>query len=559
HIMPDLKPSRDAEANTGEERNGAQVLAEAFKRQGIEYIFGVVGIPIIEVAFAAQQCNLKYIGMRNEQSASYAASAIGYLTGKPAVLLTVSGPGLIHGLGGMANAQVESARLYSKYATRITSLEKIPFFVEKAVRSTIYGAAGVSYLDIPGDLVTASVNSNQIENIPQCPPPPAFGTTRENISQFIDLLHKSERPLVVVGKVKLCVIGCAQGFAEQAVKEFVERFHLPFLSTPMGKGVLQDKHTLSVGAARSTALKDSDLIILLGARLNWMLHFGKEPRYNSNVKIIQIDSDPSELHNNVQSTLAIQGDLKTVLNQVKEDETKWKFEKDSKWWNILKKKLEQNKQRSDALINSKESSMLNYYSAFNTIQSLLPENCIIVSEGANTMDIGRTMLLNSSARHRLDAGTFGTMGVGPGFAIAAATYCQDHQPDKRVICVEGDSAFGFSGMEFETAARYNLPIIFIIINNGGIYAGVDKETYTELTKQDPRINLPPTSLMQANYEKIADAFSCKGYLATTIDEIQKALKEALNEKHRPTIINVLIEPSAGRVQQEHAWLTRAKL
>jgi len=221
--------------------------------------------------------------------------------------------------------------------------------------------------------------------------------------------------------------------------------------------------------------------------------------------------------------------------------------------------LEQNKQRNEALVNSKESSMLNYYSAFDAIQSILPENCIIVSEGANTMDIGRSMLLNSNPRHRLDAGTFGTMGVGPGFAVASAVYYQDHEPQKRIICVEGDSAFGFSGMEFETAARYNLPIIFIIINNGGIYAGVDKETFQELSQQDPRIALPPTSLMQANYEKIAEAFNCKGYLATNLNELQKAVKDALNEKNRPTIINVFIEPSSGRVQQEFAWLTRAKL
>jgi len=290
-----------------------------------------------------------------------------------------------------------------------------------------------------------------------------------------------------------------------------------------------------------------------------MLHFGKPPRFDPNVKIIQIDTDARELHNNVQSALAIQADLKTVLKQLTESETKWKYDGATQWWNLLKKKLAANKQRSDALINSKDSSMLNYYSAFDAIQSIIPKDAIIVSEGANTMDIGRTMLLNSKARHRLDAGTFGTMGVGPGFAVASAIYCQDYEPSKRVICVEGDSAFGFSGFEFETAARYNLPIIFIIINNGGIYAGVDPDSFQEMAKNDATLNLPPTSLMQANYERVAGAFGCQGYLARSIEEVKKSVQAALAEKNRPTIINVFIDPAAGRVQQEHAWLTRSKM
>jgi len=569
------------ESSESGEVAGAQLIADEFKKQGVEYMFGVVGIPIIEVAFAAQQAQIKYIGMRNEQAASYAASAIGYLTGKPAVCLTVSGPGLIHALGGMANAQVnkwpmivlagssdqpqesmgafqefpqvESARLYSKYAARIPSLDRIPFFVEKAVRSAVYSPSGVSYLDIPGELVTSSINTNQIEQVPKYKAPPKPAATRESLGEFLDLLKQSQKPLVIVGK------GCAYGAAEEEAKKFIEQFNLPFLATPMGKGTLDDRHPLSVGAARSTALKDSDCIILLGARLNWMLHFGKSPRFNPNVKIIQIDTDTKELHNNVQSALAIQADLKTVLKQLTENETKWKYDAATQWWSLLKNKVTANKQRSDELMNSKDSSMLNYYSAFDAIQSLIPKDAIIVSEGANTMDIGRTMLLNSKSRHRLDAGTFGTMGVGPGFAVAAAIYCEDHEPGKRVICVEGDSAFGFSGLEFETAARYNLPIIFIIINNGGIYAGVDADSFQEMAKKDAALNIPPTSLMQANYERIAGAFGCQGYLARSIEEVQKSVQSALAEKTRPSIINVFIEPSSSRVQQEHGWLTRSKM
>ncbi|CAM2702395.1 unnamed protein product [Rotaria socialis] len=530
--------SASEKAPEGNEVMGAQVIAEALKKQ---------------------------------PQASYAASAIGYLTGKPAVCLTVSGPGLVHALGGMANAQVnkwpmivlagssdqplesmgafqefpqvEAARLYSKYAARISSLERVPFFVEKAIRSSIYSPSGVSYLDIPGDIVTSSINTNQVEQVKTLKKPPKPAASVESLGEFFNLLKQSQKPLVIVGK------GCSYGFAEEQAKQFIEQFNLPFLATPMGKGTLDDRHPLSVGAARSTALQEADCIILLGARLNWMLHFGKQPRFNPNVKIIQIENDTNELHNNVQSELAIQADLKTVLKQLNENETKWKYDAATQWWSLLRKKLISNKQRSDALIHSKESSMLNYYAAFDAIQSIIPKDAIIVSEGANTMDIGRTMLLNSKARHRLDAGTFGTMGVGPGFAVAAAIYCQDHEPEKRVICVEGDSAFGFSGLEFETAARYSLPIVFIIINNGGIYTGVDSDSFQEMAKKDSTLNLPPTSLTQANYERIAGAFGCQGYLACSIEEVKKSVQSALAEKTRPSIINVIIDPSSGRVQQ----------
>ncbi|CAF3421351.1 unnamed protein product [Rotaria sp. Silwood1] len=242
--------------------------------------------------------------------------------------------------------QVEAARLFSKYAARISSLERVPFFVEKAVRSSIYSPSGVSYLDIPGELVTSSINSSQIEQPPKHQAPPKPAASRESLGEFFNLLKQSKKPLVIVGK------GCSYGFAEEELKKFIEQYNLPFLATPMGKGTLDDRHPLSVGAARSTALKDADCIILLGARLNWMLHFGKPPRFDPDVKIVQIDTDTNELHNNVQSALAIQADLNTVLKQLNENETKWKYDAATQWWNLLRKKLAANKQRSDRFLGA---------------------------------------------------------------------------------------------------------------------------------------------------------------------------------------------------------------
>lgn len=149
------------------------------------------------------------------------------------------------------------------------------------------------------------------------------------------------------------------------------------------------------------------------------------------------------------------------------------------WWQELNEKCEANRKTVDEM-GRDLLPPLSYYAVFKHVQEIIPNDSIIVSEGANTMDIGRTILNNSLPRHRLDAGTFGTMGVGPGFAIAAALYCRDNCPNKKVICVEGDSAFGFSAMEIETMYRYKLPIVIIVVNNGGIYSGLDKETYDDL-------------------------------------------------------------------------------
>ncbi|XP_016087663.1 2-hydroxyacyl-CoA lyase 1-like [Sinocyclocheilus grahami] len=427
------------------EVTGAQLIAEAFKSQNVEYMFGIVGVPIIEVAMAAQAAGIKYVGMGNEQAACYAASAIGYLTGWPAVCLVVSGPGLIHALGGIANAnmncwpviviggssdrnqettgafqefpQVEACRLYSKFSARPISLEMIPAVVEKAM-------------------------------------------------------------------------------------------------------------------------------------------------YVSFEAMCKVDLCAEELSNNVRAASALLGDIRAVVRQLLETvrSESWRFPSDSEWWSTLKEKMTANAQISKSLALQSTLPM-NYYTAFHHISELLPKDCTIVSERANTMDIGRTMLLNYLPRHRLDAGTFGTMGVGPGFAIAAAVLEQTQKSAQRVVCIEGDSAFGFSGMEVETICRYKLPIIIIVINNNAIYSGVDPETWKEMEKMGDMTTIAPpvTLLPEARYEQVMSAFGGHGYLVRTVEELCSALQESLKNTQTPSLLNVLIDPASDRKQQEFPWLTRSNL
>ena len=574
-----------------ENLSGAQVIAQSLKSQGIEYVFGVVGFPIIEIGLAVQEVGMKYIGMRNEQSASYAAGAIGYLTGKPAVCLVVSGPGLIHAFGGMANAnqncwpmiviggssdedqqtlgafqefpQVESSRLYSKFSSRPSSTILIPQIVEKAVRLSMYGRPGSTYIDIPGNFVGEMVSSNLLRFPSLCPPKPKLLVEPHLIEKASKCLSQSNRPLVIIGK------GCAYANASKLVREFVERHQIPFLPTPMGKGVVSDSHPLCVAAARSLALRRSDCILLLGARLNWQLHFGRPPRFADDVRIIQVDICAEELHNSVQSAVGLQGDIGEVLKQFSAlpSNQKWKFPREHNWWKELHEKMSNNFNQITAMASDK-SLPLNYYAVFEVIQRLIPEDSIVISEGSKTMDISRSTILNHLPKHRLDAGTFGTMGVGVGFAIAAALYSADQAKvsgtkAKKVICIQGDSAFGFSGMELETVCRYKLPIVFIVVNNNGISQGCFQEYFEGLeTTEDVALRSLPTFLQpNSHYEKIIEAFGGDGYFCETVGEIENSLTKSLlaTLNNRSSLINIIIDPNSDRKQQEFMWLTRGNL
>ena len=546
--------------------NGATLMARSLKQQGVDYMFGIVGFPVQGVAAAAQNEGITYIGMRNEQAASYAAHAAGYLTGRPQACLTVSGPGVIHAFAGLANAkencwpmiliggaspvyqngmgafqeerQTELAAPYCKYAHNIEHAERIPYYVAQAVQSSIYGRPGPVYLDFPDDIIRAEVEEDEIQSVSTVPEPPRTLADPSAIDGALDALESAEKPLVVVGK------GMAWSRAEDEVRAFIERTQLPFLASPMGKGILPDDDPLSVGAARSTALREADVVFLMGARLNWIMHFGLPPRFNKDVRIIQLDINPEEIGRNVPSDVALLGDGKAITQQLNTalGNRQWFYPDETAWRQTLKAKADDNAEAVKGMIED-DASPMNYYRAFKDINEWLPDNAIIIGEGANTMDIGRTQMLNKRARHRLDAGTYGTMGIGLGFAIAAAVT----NPDQPVVSVQGDSAFGFSGMEIETMVRYKLPVKLIVLNNGGIGGGIGplKEGQT----------VPPGILTYgAHYEGMMDALGGKGYYVEDPQDLRGALDDAM-AFDGPTLINVPLNPRAGRKPQQFGWLT----
>src|ERR671925_65965 len=483
------------------EVDGATLVAKNLKKQGVKYMFGIVGFPVQPIAAAAQKEGITYVGMRNEQSASYAAQAVGYLTGRPGACLVVSGPGVVHALAGLANAQQNAWPMvliggaseswrngmgafqeerqvlittpFCKFAHAVEHVHRIPFYVEMAVRNSIYGAPGASYLDLPDDIITGKVDESRVEEPPRCPDPPRTQAMPDDVEHALNVLRSAERPLVIIGK------GMAYSRAEDEVRVFIERTKVPFLASPMGKGVLPDSHPLSVGAARSHALQNADVVFLMGARLNWIMHFGLPPRFNKNVRIVQLDIAPESIGQNAPTEVALVGDGKAIVAQINEalGKREWAFPKDSPW-----------------------------------------PDAIIIGEGASTMDIGRTQLFNEKPRHRLDAGTYGTMGIGMGFVIAAAVV----HPDKPIISVSGDSAIGFSGMEMETVCRYQLPVKIVVFNNGGMGPGHAKHP------DDPLQNLKPNALIYgARYDKMMEAFGGKGFFVEDPKDLKSALQAAM--------------------------------
>jgi 2-hydroxyacyl-CoA lyase 1 len=546
--------------------DGATLIARSLKQHGVDYMFGIVGFPVQEVAAAAQRAGINYIGMRNEQSASYAAQAAGYLTGRPGACLTVSGPGVVHGLAGLANAQqncwpmvmiggasptyqngmggfqeerqVQIASPFCKFAHAIEHTHRIPFYVELAVRQSIYGRPGACYLDLPDDIIKGEVDEAKVQQAATVREPPRAQAMPEEVQRALDVLGSAERPLVIVGK------GMAWSRAEEEVRAFVERTQLPFLASPMGKGVLDDDHPLSVGAARSHALKEADVIFLMGARLNWIMHFGLPPRFNRNVRIVQLDIAAEAISNNAPAEVALVGDGRAVLGQINRalDDRQWFYPKDTPWRAAIAEKAAENAKAIAPMIND-ESAPTNYYRALRDIRAWAPRDAVIIGEGANTMDIGRTQLPNAAPRLRLDAGSYGTMGVGMGFAIAAAVV----HPDRPIISVTGDSALGFSGMEIETACRYRLPVKIVVLNNGGIGGGI-----AEFPKDGP---LPPRVLtIGARYDLMMEAFGGKGFYIEDPAQLRGALDAAM-AYDGPALVNVRLHHEAGRKPQQFGWLT----
>lgn len=540
--------------------DGMRLVVEALKRNGLDTMYGIVGIPVTDLARYAQQQGIRYIGFRHEQSAGNAAAISGYLTQKPGILLTVSAPGFLNGLAALANAttngfpmiqisgssdraiidlqqgdyegldQMNIAKPFAKASYRINKPEDIAVGLARAVRAAVSGRPGGVYLDLTTALLGSTIDKDSAEKTLFVPvnPAPAMIPSSESVQQALQLLADAKQPLIILGK------GAAYAQADNQIKSFIEKTGIPFLPMSMAKGLLPDDHPQSAAAARSYVLKNADVVMLVGARLNWLLTHGKGKHWNPDVKFIQLDIDPEEIDSNRPIAAPVVGDIASAIEQMVTGLEKNQVKAQPAWIDGINQAKQPNDAKMEAKLKENPSPM-NYFSALNAVRKVLEKHrdIYLVNEGANTLDDTRDVINMYYPRRRLDTGTWGVMGIGMGFAIGAAI-----TSGKPVVAIEGDSAFGFSGMEISTICRFKLPVTIVVFNNGGIYHGDDVNLSGG---SDPS---PTTLMANARYDKLIEAFGGTAYNATTPDELEKALSAGI-ESLKPTLINCVIDPKAG--------------
>jgi 2-hydroxyacyl-CoA lyase 1 len=466
---------------------------------------------------------------------------------------------------------------HTKLAIRPPSLESIPDIVTAAYRNSWYGQPGTGFVDLPADVIQGKVeDAEEIHLTAVVPLPPRGGVDLEKLAQVVSILKTAKAPLIVVGK------GAAYAQAEAAIRQLVDRAQIPFLPTPMGKGVLPDSHPLNTASARSTALKEADVVLILGARLNWILHFGDAPKWNPHATFIQIDISADELARSSRtSAFGLVGDLATVVPQLIHFIGSWRYNPScSSYTSHLTasaRKNEINAMQKSTVSKNPMSYARVFHIIKETLHSLSPASeggIVYVSEGANTMDISRSIFPVEYPRLRLDAGTHATMGVGLGYAIAAHAAYNSNTAEatsgpakrKKIVALEGDSAFGFSAMEVETMARYDMDILIFVINNGGVYHGDSDNADEWLALQKATAShdtaggkggLRSTSLgWEVGYEKIAEMCGGLGFLVRTEEQLEKATREGY-KAGRVTVVNVIVEAGKG-AKLEFGWQASGK-
>ncbi|MBR1202451.1 MULTISPECIES: oxalyl-CoA decarboxylase [unclassified Bradyrhizobium] len=540
--------------------DGFHLVIDALKLNGIDTVYGVPGIPITDLGRMAQAAGIRVLSFRHEQNAGYAASIAGFLTKRPGVCLTVSAPGFLNGLTALAHAttncfpmilisgssereivdlqqgdyeemdQLAIAKPLCKAAFRVLHAQDIGIGLARAIRAAVSGRPGGVYLDLPaklfGQVMDAAAGEKSLVKVidaapAQLPAPSA-------VKRALDVLKNAKRPLIILGK------GAAYAQADEAIKNFVEKSGVPFLPMSMAKGLLPDLHPQCAGAARSTVLKDADVVMLIGARLNWLLSHGKGKTWGeAPKKFIQVDIEPKEMDSNVEIVAPVVGDIGSCVSAFLDAMGANWSAAPSDWLATVAKKRDDNVAKMAPKLMSNASPM-DYHGALGALRTIIAErpDTIFVNEGANTLDLARGVVDMHKPRKRLDVGTWGVMGIGMGYSIAAAV-----ETGLPVLAVEGDSAFGFSGMEVETICRYKLPICVVIFNNDGIYRGTDVNSAGE----DPATTV---FVKGSRYDKMMEAFGGVGVNATSPDELKRAVNAAL-DSGKPTLINAVIDPAAG--------------
>jgi thiamine pyrophosphate-dependent acetolactate synthase large subunit-like protein len=524
---------------------GSDILAKSLVSQGMETLFYIMGGPMIETEAAIIKLGARAIDTRHEQAASLMAHAYSRITRKPGVCMGASGPGATNLVTGVANAFVDAAPMIAvggssprvfyemeafqeidqlavfkpitKWAARIYDTKRIPEMVAMAYRQATTGKPGPVYLDVPGDVLGESLDESTIAYPkPWAPAPRTLGDPGA-VSEAIALLAKAERPLILGGS------GVWWSDAAATFQAFVEATGIPFYTTPISRGTVPEDHELAFLNTRAKAFSEVDVLLAVGTRFNFVIQFGRPPRFAADAKVIHVDVNPTELNHNRVADVPIAGDARAVLDQLTR-EARGKIDKSrySRWISKLKVLDTEKASEMDKQMSS-EDTPIHPLRLCKEVRDFLKRDAILVVDGQEILNYGRQSIPTYVPGHRLNSGAFGCMGVGLPFGVGAKAA----RPDKQVVVLHGDGSFGINAMEIDTAVRHRIPVLCVISNNGGWTA-------------DPKQDKPGRNLGYSRYDKMAMDFGAHGEYCEKPHEIRPALERAAASS-KPAVVNVVTD------------------
>ena len=524
---------------------GSDILAKSLVSQGMDTLFYIMGGPMIETEAAIIKLGARAIDTRHEQAASLMAHAYSRITRKPGVCMGASGPGDTNLVTGVANAFVDAAPMIAvggssprvfyemeafqeidqlavfkpitKWAARIYDTKRIPEMVAMAYRQATTGKPGPVYLDVPGDVLGESLDESTIAYPkPWAPAPRTLGDPGA-VSEAIALLAKAERPLILGGS------GVWWSDAAAAFQAFVEATGIPFYTTPISRGTVPEDHELAFLNARAKAFSEVDVLLAVGTRFNFVILFGRPPRFSADAKVIHVDVNPSELNHNRVADVPIAGDARAVLEQLtREARGKVDRSRYARWISKLKVLDTEKASEMDKQMSS-EDTPIHPLRLCKEVRDFLKRDAILVVDGQEILNYGRQSIPTYVPGHRLNSGAFGCMGVGLPFGVGAKIA----KPNTQVVVLHGDGSFGINGMEIDTAVRHKIPVLCVISNNGGWTA-------------DPKQDKPGRNLGYSRYDKMAMDFGAHGEYCEKPHEIRPALERAA-ASGKPAVVNVVTD------------------
>jgi thiamine pyrophosphate-dependent acetolactate synthase large subunit-like protein len=527
---------------------GSDILAKSLVSQGMDTLFYIMGGPMIETEAAIIKLGARAIDTRHEQAASLMAHAYSRITRKPGVCMGASGPGATNLVTGVANAFVDAAPMIAvggssprvflemeafqeidqlavfkpitKWATRIYDAKRIPELVATAYRQATTGKPGPVYIDMPGDILGESVDESTISYPKSWAPAPRTHADPAAISEAIALLAKAERPLILGGS------GVWWSDAAAAFQAFVEATGIPFYTTPISRGTVPEDHELAFLNARAKAFSEVDVLLAVGTRFNFVIQFGRPPRFAADAKVIHVDVNPTELNHNRPADVPIAGDARAVLEQLTR-EARGKLDKNrySRWVSKLKVLDTEKASEMDKQMSS-EDTPIHPLRLCKEVRDFLKRDAILVVDGQEILNYGRQSIPTYVPGHRLNSGAFGCMGVGLPFGVGAKVA----KPNTQVVVLHGDGSYGINAMEIDTAVRHKVPVICVISNNGGWTA-------------DPKQDKPGRNLGYSRYDKMAQDFGAHGEHVEKPQEIRPALERAA-ASGKPAVVNVITDYKA---------------